>query len=402
MRSGALSAFLTLLIMVVVYFYWNDGPTYGYGNELIKWMSIAREFQTEHEAAEDVIAIDVAFDRTTVPYYTENDEYLGTVDITDRKKLTDFLKMLKERDAYRYIVCDVNFSDPQLKSEHDEELFNTIASMRDIVVASSDFDKDPELIRDKLALSKYKIHSVGDGFLKYDFMVEGKPSLALKMWQDIEGGTYEEFWWGAKMNGRPCMQTVIPSFRYAVYGDVYAEDCSISIQNMSNALRYYQMAPVYSRGYDDKIVLIGAWRNDDIHDTIIGQQPGVVIIYNAFLSLCNRDNQVSFWIYLIVFLTIWMEIMFIFRDSWTSVLRKRTRKNKWICRWKEGLEKFRRKHRVLWLVMDVISELINFATPLVLLMVIVYCTSGMFVNILVVGLFLGCISYLQKKFKFAL
>ena len=106
MRSGALSAFLTLLIMVVVYFYWNDGPTYGYGNELIKWMSIAREFQTEHEAAEDVIAIDVAFDRTTVPYYTENDEYLGTVDITDRKKLTDFLKMLKERDAYRYIVCD--------------------------------------------------------------------------------------------------------------------------------------------------------------------------------------------------------------------------------------------------------------------------------------------------------
>lgn len=94
--------------------------------------------------------------------------------------------------------------------------------------------------------------------------------------------------------------------------------------------------------------------------------------------------------------------MFIFRDSWTSVLRKRTRKNKWICRWKEGLEKFKRKHRVLWLVMDVISELINFATPLVLLMVIVYCTSGMFVNILVVGLFLGCISYLQKKFKFAL
>ena len=311
-RTGMISGILSLLIMIFMYYYWNDAPTFGYGGGLVKWMSTIKELQTEHETGEDLMLVNVSYDRTVVPYYTGNEEYLGEVDMTDRKKLNDFLNMLKERDTYRYIVCDINFSDPQLKSEYDEELFSTIASMRDIVVASSNLDADPEQIRDKVALSKYRIRSVGDGFLKYDFMTDGNPSLALKMWQDIEGGTYQEFWWGARMNGKQCFQTVIPDFRFAVYDDVNAEDSSMIIQNMGKTLQYYEKYPSYVNGYDDKIVLLGAWYNDDIHDTIIGQQPGVVIVYNAFLALCNRDNHVPFWISLLVFIVIWLEIMFIF------------------------------------------------------------------------------------------
>lgn len=396
-RTGMISGILSLLIMIFMYYYWNDAPTFGYGGGLVKWMSTIKELQTEHETGEDLMLVNVSYDRTVVPYYTENEEYLGEMDMTDRKKLNDFLNMLKERDAYRYIVCDINFSDPQLKSEYDEELFSTIASMRDIVVASSNLDTDPEQIRDKVALSKYRIRSVGDGFLKYDFMTDGNPSLALKMWQDIEGGTYQEFWWGARMNGKQCFQTVIPDFKFAVYDDVNAEDSSMIIQNMGKTLQYYEKYPSYVNGYDDKIVLLGAWYNDDIHDTIIGQQPGVVILYNAFLALCNRDNHVPFWISLIVFIVIWLEIMFIFREAYLPAFRQKHKGNEWIWRWKTKQKEFRKEYPYIWQAIDILAELISFATPLAILMIIVYLCTGLFVNIIIVGFLLGCINFCRKR-----
>ena len=295
------------------------------------------------------------------------------------------------------MAASTSVSDPQLKSEYDEELFSTIASMRDIVVASSNLDADPEQIRDKVALSKYRIRSVGDGFLKYDFMTDGNPSLALKMWQDIEGGTYQEFWWGARMNGKQCFQTVIPDFRFAVYDDVNAEDSSMIIQNMGKTLQYYEKYPSYVNGYDDKIVLLGAWYNDDIHDTIIGQQPGVVIVYNAFLALCNRDNHVPFWISLLVFIVIWLEIMFIFREAYLPAFRQKHKGNEWIWRWKAKLKELRKEHPYIWQTIDIMAELISFATPLAILMIIVYLCTGLFVNIIIVGFFLGCINLCRKR-----
>lgn len=396
-RTGVLSGILSLLIMIFMYYYWNDAPTFGYGGGLVKWISTIKELRIEHDVLEDVMPVNVSYDRTVVPYETMDNEYLGEVDMTDRRKLNDFLNMLKERDAYKYIVCDINFSDPQLRSEYDEELFATIASMRDIVVASSNLKTDPEAIRDKVALSKYRIRSVGDGFLKYDFMTDGYPSLALKMWQDIEGGTYEEFWWGARMNGKPCFQTVIPDFRFALYDDVSAKDSTLIIQNMGKALGYYKVSPSYAQGYDGKVILLGAWYNDDIHETIIGQQPGIVIVYNAFLALCNRDNHVPFWVSLLIFIVIWLEIMFIFRKSYLPAFRQKHKDKDWIWGWKKRLEGFRKNYPYLWGAIDVLAELISYATPLAILMIIVYLCTGLFVNILIVGFILGCISFFSEK-----
>jgi hypothetical protein len=217
------------------------------------------------------------------------------------------------------------------------------------------------------------------------------------MWQDIEGGTYQEFWWGARMNGKQCFQTVIPDFRFAVYDDVNAEDSSIIIQNMGKTLQYYEKYPSYVNGYDDKIVLLGAWYNDDIHDTIIGQQPGVVIVYNAFLALCNRDNHVPFWISLLVFIVIWLEIMFIFREAYLPAFRQKHKGNEWIWRWKAKLKELRKEHPYIWQIIDIMAELISFATPLAILMIIVYLCTGLFVNIIIVGFFLGCINLCRKR-----
>lgn len=418
-RAGVVSSILSLMVLALLYFYWNDGPTYGYGNQIAKWISIIKELNVEREPVEEVVPVNVSYDRTTVPYYTPDDEFLGMVDMTDRNKLNSFLKMLKERDEYRYILCDINFSDPQLRSEYDEELFSTIASMRDIVVASSNLETDPEAIRGKTALSEYVRRTVGDDFLKYDFMKDGNPSIALKMWQELDGGTYEESWWGACMNGKLCLKTLIPDFKYVIYGDVYAKDNSMNIQNMGKTLQYYQKAPGYARAYDDKIVLLGSWKNDDIHNTIAGLQPGVVVIYNAYLALKNMDNHVSVWLYILIFIVIWLEMMLIFRNSYMPQLLvilkqrlesvKNDKKNeckiwkRWLC-WCEKeyvqFKEFKDEHDKIWEFLSWPLGLINYGTPLAVLVILAYLMDGVFVNVIIVGLFLGIVSKFQEKFKF--
>lgn len=398
---GGLSAILSFLIMIFMHFYWNDSPTFGYGDKIIKFMSMTKELFIDRQPVENVIAINVSYDRMTAPYYAPNEEYLGVVDMTDRKKLNDFLNMLKERDAYSYIVCDINFSDPQLKSEYDEELFATIASMRDIIVASSDLNKDPEQIKEKTVLSKYKINSAGDGFFKYDFMIDGKPSMALKMWLDMENGTYEEYWWGAKMNGKSCFQTIVPDFKFAIYSDVNAADSSVTMQNMGNALQYYKISPSYARFYDGKIVLIGAWKNNDIHDTIIGQQPGIVITYNAFLALYNKDNSMPFWVCILTFIVTWLECMFIFRSSFTPKLSRHIKnKLRILLRIKITFHKLAKKYPFSWFFIEVLLSFVTFTTPLGVLMFVVYFTTGVFVNLIIIGFILWCVSHCNKKFKF--
>ena len=169
------------------------------------------------------------------------------------------------------------------------------------------------------------------------------------------------------------------------------------IQNMGKTLQYYEKYPSYVNGYDDKIVLLGAWYNDDIHDTIIGQQPGVVIVYNAFLALCNRDNHVPFWISLLVFIVIWLEIMFIFREAYLPAFRQKHKGNEWVWRWKAKLKELRKEHPYIWQTIDIMAELISFATPLAILMIVVYLCTGLFVNIIIVGFFLGCINLCRKR-----
>lgn len=296
-------------------------------------------------------------------------------------------------------------------SAYDDELFGTIASMRDIVVASSDLRSDPEEIRDKVALSEYMRRHVGDDFLKYDFMKDGNPSMALKIWQDLEGGTYEESWWGALMNGKLCLKTLIPDFKFAVRDKVNAKDSTVIVHNMCKILDFHKIAPMILQNFDNKIVLLGSWTNDDIHSTIAGMQPGVVVVYNAYLALKNMDNNISGWIYLLVFVVVWLELMIVFRHSYANLLKeslnKRLQRGKLLKikhkKAKLRIEKFLKKHRKMATVLRImkvcIAAFINYGLPLTILMVVVYLASGVFVNIIIVGFFLSIVNWLQNNFK---
>lgn len=393
-KAALLSAGLSSVLLLFTYYYWNRSYTYGYGDGTIANAAMVKDLTVDDDyEGDDVVPVNVAYDKVFVPHIDERDgTEAGVKAITDRRKLLSFLTMLKERDMYEYIVCDVRFD--EFQTEYDEELFRTIASMRDIVVASNEPADAPEAIRHKTAKAYYKVMRVGDDFMKYEFMYpDGQQGMALRMWEDITGGEFKERWWGYTMNGKVCVRSIVPDFRYSVYDDVAdAYERSRTGRNVyvskvynlgAHVVNPYEEGLTSGKFFDEKIVLIGDLTDQDMHDTIVGAQPGTIIIFNAFLALLEEDNVIPFWIYLLLFVVFWLESMFLFRHKFgmrISSMRIVRRIRVWFLR-KFSLKGRGRLNGFLGILLDFVS----YSTPLVLVALFIYAVCGIFVNAIVIG-----------------
>lgn len=393
LKAALLSAGLSSVLLVLSYVYWNLPYTYGYGDELIAKSSMVKDLTVRGDYnGEDVVAVNVAYDKVLAPHIGKQKDTLGVKAITDRRKLLSFLTMLKERDSYDYIMCDVRFDD--YSTEYDDSLFSTIASMRDIVVASDDPAKAPEIIKDKAVKAAYNQRNIGDGFMKYEYLYrDGQPSIALRMWEDKTGGEIKKHWWGYSVNGKLCVKSIVPDFRYTII-DELSETSSPRPDNVnvySSGVYYMgtQVVDLYEEGlvsgkfFDNKTVLIGDLNEYDIHTTIVGAQPGTIIIFNAYLALLNGDNVIPFWIYLLLFIVFWMESMFLFRNKIGIDLPNPRIFRRGRAIYYRKLSKKSRNN--LSILMNLALVFFSYSTPLALLALFVYATCGIFVNAIIFG-----------------
>ena len=185
---------VSLILLVVCYVYMNMPYTYGYGDNMMNRMAFIKDMIRPSENNAEVVAVNVSYDRQLIPFNDSQGIPSGSLDITDRAKLLEFMRRLKAWDNYEYILCDIRFDDAELTTPDDSALFDCIGSMRDIVVATGDVENSPEAIRHKVAPSQYRVHIAGEDFMKYDFMSHGQEGIVLRMWKDITGGTYEKKW----------------------------------------------------------------------------------------------------------------------------------------------------------------------------------------------------------------
>ena len=424
--AAACSAFIAIFFLSLTYIYWNMPYTGGFGDQFILSMSMFRNLAIDRDFDDsNIVPVNVAYDKMLIPHYDPRDSTVaGVRAITDREKLLTFLKMLKARDKYDYIFCDVRLD--KYETEYDEELFSTIASMRDIVVASSDTNDAPEQIKDKVALSFYSAGVVGDDFMKYNYILDdGKPNMALKIWQDITGGTLSKKGLSYFINKKRCVRSVIPDFRYSIYDDIKeASDRTSTTSNAYSSKIYNlgaQVVEPYKEGYisgkffDGKFIMIGDFTENDIHSTIAGEQPGPIITYNAYLSLLHKDNIIPHWIYLLLFVVLWLESMFLLKDRFgitfkiheSRLFRIFKRKNP-----KKAIEKETAKEetaeeetaeeetseedariqqarhsdrRIRHYIKLLFIEYLSYSTPLIILAIIIYAISGVFINALILG-----------------
>lgn len=413
---------ISLVLVILTYVYWNLPYTFGYGDSLILSMSMFKDLTTERNFDDSkIVPVNVAYDKMLIPHIDRRDGTVaGNRAITDREKMLVFLKMLKERDKYGYIFCDIRFDD--YETEYDAELFATIASMRDIAVATRNLKEVPEEIREKASVSTYTVRLVGDDFLKYSYILpDGERNIALHMWEEITGKKMEKKWWGYTMDGKLCTRSIAPDFCYSIYDDIStssldkiseANTYSPKIYNLgSHIVEPYLEGYISGKFFDGKFIMIGDLTEHDRHSTIVGEQPGSVIVLNALLALMHKDNVVKFWICLLLFAVLWIESMFLLKNrlhlseiigAFTCGARERLR-NSWISRARQRIQDSRpitwiRKTRAYKAAKDskilkiLVIEYISYSTPLVILGILIYAVSGVFINALVLGSILTFVS----------
>lgn len=241
----------------------------------------------------------IAYDKQLVAVSDEYGDSIGCIDITNRKNLLRFLE-IAEKSNYKYIFLDVRF-DKRYMSDEDSLLFSKIISMRDIVI-STHYNSDCHYeIADNCLLPKaaYADHmsTYFSGFTKYSYLQRDSASVALKLYNDMDGGRIRRIGPFFVSNGSLCNNMQFLSFTDSDISDVEIPKeppfGGEVLQMLSEEEIIDQM--------NDKIVVVGDMVSD-IHNTYVGTVPGSLINIRAYEYLAKGKHLVNF--YLILFLLV--------------------------------------------------------------------------------------------------
>ena len=147
---------LAQLITFLCYFL-NSCP-YPYWDDLDKycWLDyFLTNIVPEENDRSDAFFINVSYDRQVVDYTYSNGNLQGTIDITNRETLLQFLKIAERTNSYKYIFLDIRF-EKGIETVTDSTLFAQIGKMRDVSYSThSDLQNNDKAILSKAAINDY-------------------------------------------------------------------------------------------------------------------------------------------------------------------------------------------------------------------------------------------------------
>lgn len=293
-----ISLFNALVVLLLCYFIDNlpysfiGDATVGQHFEQIKHVFNP----SSDDIPSDLLLINVAYDRELVEVADEFGFPKGNIDITDRTKLLRFLTQLKESE-YKYIILDVSFS-KEYQTDRDSALFNLICEMDNIVISKSDnFEIADSILIGKARYSDYSTHISESNFVKYEFIRNGEPTMPYQVYQDLYGNSISSFAGFYFFKGRLVNKSAVLRFPITLWN-------KLKIQGKSEEfgqLQYYNLgSDMLDLNVDihemakDKIVVIGDFCENDLHDTYLGKIAGPIINLNAFYALVNNNISISY------------------------------------------------------------------------------------------------------------
>lgn len=302
-----LSAIIALGFLYISYCVTNlDFPISGEKAVLYKFEMVRNYlFPHDNTLPDSLLIIDVSYDKTPVEAYDEYGIPIGNRQITDRKKLLELLQELKRRNDYKYILLDI-FFEKGLKTASDSALYATICSMQRIVIPNHSDEQLAEAdLYTKAGTADYMTTYKEVGFVKYPYLAGTIASLPLRMYEDITGRSISRHLFFYTDGWKIVRKSVVLAFDinasspYNNNGEKnwYYLGADILGNNGSNGLLYE--LPNLTK---DKYIAIGALQGDDMHNTYAGKMSGLMINFNAFLSLLRGHHVVSFLLSIILFI----------------------------------------------------------------------------------------------------
>lgn len=248
---------------------------------------------------DDVLYINVAYDKQLIELSDEYGMPIGNTEITDRGKLLSFLRMLHTTNQYAYIFLDVRFEKGYNAIGIDSLLYAEISSMGNIVVANhSDIEIADSSLMKKTALSDYDATIVATNFVRYRYSYGGKPSMPLFAYNELTGKSINKHGLLYTCNGKLCYNSLFVDFPVENYSEYNDENNKLYYNLGSDLLDNYSEKDI-STLTKGKYIVIGDMI-EDLHDTYSGLKPGSVITFYAFRSLIENKHIVNWGLMLLM------------------------------------------------------------------------------------------------------
>ncbi|HZY80031.1 MAG TPA: hypothetical protein VFE50_10945 [Cyclobacteriaceae bacterium] len=296
-----LLAFLTLVWMNLSWEF-SDEVIVARINQIARY----EVFNTKNDVVEkfkkDLLFINTSYDKTLIEY--EDDNGAGTMPITDRKKLADLFHVINDAPADpALVVVDIIFDN----SSQDDSLLSTELRKIDKLVISSELKNGrpvqpwPGL---NFALAQYE--TTTGTFLKYNLVNDSIHYLPTAMYYETQDIKFKE--WAGVVRTYPgwWMNSFIVDLPVR---RAHIDNGEVLIWNLGEALTFPPEEVKNIVG--NKIIIVGDIYNYDTHQTLLGQQPGPLIVANAYLGMLQGVPRIKLLDGFLIFCLYFVSTMYV-------------------------------------------------------------------------------------------
>ena len=336
MKFGKIVFRLAVLIhalgMLFFTFYLMRLPWLAGDEKLLIWStSLFQLVKREPPPPEDFALVNTSYDLKLIDRIDANGFPIGQQVITDREKLARLVEILASGPKKpAYVIMDIHFADT---SSDDHRLRKAFTRLPNTMVSAHLNDDDqfeaPVFTEVGTGLSDYVTASVFEGVYKYQLVFRDTMMLTpLKVHAALTNQPVKT--WGpfVKIGDRWTLNHFILNFRL-LQKDLVDDKADFNPVNLGELLSLPdEEIRSFAAG---KILVLGDFLENDMHQTLFEVTAGPVILLNAYLSIREGDTSIGL-VFLLLLFGIHLFLshrVFNRRDFLTGRGRLRWRKFEW-------------------------------------------------------------------------
>ncbi len=363
-----------LWMMFLSYLWVNTAYSYESESKIMAFTSILKNvtLRMDNKPSKDsLLFINISYDKMLLSLYDSNGFESGKIAVTDRAALIKFIETINLNPNYKFILLDIFFED---STSFDSLLLANLQKTRGLILPYHLDGGDIPLkshIKNWSGLADY--NSDFGNFLKYSYLQKDTcRTVPLLLYEKYNDGYINK--WGPfyTSQGSLALNAVALDFPIRSY-DIFTDD-SIGY-NSTNLYELINLpGPFIKDLTKNKIIIIGDFKDRDIHPTLYGNMAGPLIQLNAYLTLASGGHLLS-----------WSLMIFIFINyiiiSWFLFSGKVLIQNKWI-------EKIQRSK------MGIVYDFFKYAFFLILINIFSYLVFDVHLNVLLIGIYIVAVEYI--------